>query len=270
MRRALERALVVAVVALAVPSASIARPAQGESEAAPTFERDRSWPKPLPDNWRLGIVWAVSFDSRDHVWVLHAAEQYLVDIGDGYLNKRVIVFDGDSGEYVRHWGRYGEPPDDAFEAGERSPRYAHAAQLSNDGLLYVSDREHGSIHVHRRQRPLRSERGGAHRHTAAPRPAGARLIRERRSALLRRRFPGKHLNLRPLPAREIRRDPPAGAVGDSGHAYVMTLGASVDVPAGSEQPQISCRGPGVDETRRESAARGVCARSLASVRIRGC
>ena len=62
MRRALERALVVTVVALAVPSASIARPAQGESEAAPTFEPDRSWPKPLPNNWRLGIVWAVSVD----------------------------------------------------------------------------------------------------------------------------------------------------------------------------------------------------------------
>ena len=63
MRRALECAVVVAVVSLSVPGASIARPAQGESETAPTFERDQSWPKPLPNNWRLGIVWAVSVES---------------------------------------------------------------------------------------------------------------------------------------------------------------------------------------------------------------
>ena len=80
-----------------------------------------------------------------------------VYIADDYLNKRVIVFDGDSGEYVRHWGRYGEPPDDGFEAGERLPRYAHAAQFSNDGLLYVSDREHSSIRVHRRDGSFVSE-----------------------------------------------------------------------------------------------------------------
>jgi hypothetical protein len=35
-----------------------------------------------------------------------------VFISDGYRNRRVIVFDGETGRYLRHWGAYGEPPDD--------------------------------------------------------------------------------------------------------------------------------------------------------------
>jgi len=33
-------------------------------------------------------------------------------IADGYLNKRVIVFDSNTGTYKRHWGAYGNVPSD--------------------------------------------------------------------------------------------------------------------------------------------------------------
>ena len=33
-------------------------------------------------------------------------------VADGYGNKRVIVFDADTGKYKRHWGAYGHKPDD--------------------------------------------------------------------------------------------------------------------------------------------------------------
>jgi len=33
-------------------------------------------------------------------------------VADGYGNKRVIVFDADTGQYKRHWGAYGHKPDD--------------------------------------------------------------------------------------------------------------------------------------------------------------
>ena len=33
-------------------------------------------------------------------------------VADGYGNKRVIVFDADTGKYKRHWGAYGNKPDD--------------------------------------------------------------------------------------------------------------------------------------------------------------
>ena len=33
-------------------------------------------------------------------------------VADGYTNRRVIVFDAATGEYRRHWGAYGNPPED--------------------------------------------------------------------------------------------------------------------------------------------------------------
>ena len=35
-----------------------------------------------------------------------------VFVADGYGNRRVIVFDADTGAYKRHWGAYGNKPDD--------------------------------------------------------------------------------------------------------------------------------------------------------------
>ena len=35
-----------------------------------------------------------------------------VYVADGYGNRRVIVFDADTGAYKRHWGAYGKKPDD--------------------------------------------------------------------------------------------------------------------------------------------------------------
>src|SRR6516165_10091022 len=37
---------------------------------------------------------------------------------DGYANRRVVVFDSETGNYKRHWGAYGKPPSD-----ERTPPY---------------------------------------------------------------------------------------------------------------------------------------------------
>lgn len=76
-------------------------------------------------------------------------------VADGYGNKRVIVFDADTGKYKRHWGAYGNKPDDAnlgpYNPNDppakqfRSP--VHCAELSNDGLLYVCDRPNNRIQV---------------------------------------------------------------------------------------------------------------------------
>ena len=46
-----------------------------------------------------------------------------VYIADGYGNRRIIVFDEDTGKYKRHWGAYGNRPtmtDRSF--GRRSNR----------------------------------------------------------------------------------------------------------------------------------------------------
>lgn len=91
-----------------------------------------------------------------------------VFIADGYRNQRVIVFDAHSGEYKRHWGRFGLPPNDNFEPGEQPnwlpspfligrpanirpnlPRFVHGVNVSRDGLVYVADRSHSMLYVHR-------------------------------------------------------------------------------------------------------------------------
>ena len=79
-------------------------------------------------------------------------------VADGYGNKRVIVFDADTGKYKRHWGAYGHKPDDTdpglynpdapVDQQFRSP--VHCAQLANDDLLYVCDRVNDRIQVFKR------------------------------------------------------------------------------------------------------------------------
>ncbi len=74
---------------------------------------------------------------------------------DGYTNRRVIVFDAGTGEYLRHWGAYGEPPDDDYEFGPRGAddpparQFAtvHGITASHDGLIYVADRSNSRIQV---------------------------------------------------------------------------------------------------------------------------
>ncbi len=76
-------------------------------------------------------------------------------VADGYGNRRVIVLDADTGEYKRHWGAYGNKPDDTqlppYKGGEPAPQQfrtpVHAVALAEDGLLYVCDRTNDRIQV---------------------------------------------------------------------------------------------------------------------------
>lgn len=70
-----------------------------------------------------------------------------VYIADGYLNKRVIVFDADTGEYKRHWGAFGAAPDDAPDAPDQFGNPVHCAVLADDGLVYVCDRPNNRMQV---------------------------------------------------------------------------------------------------------------------------
>jgi NHL repeat len=79
-----------------------------------------------------------------------------VFVADGYGNRRVIVFDADTGAYKRHWGAYGNRPDDAAPRtrvyeGPGSPQFnlVHGIAISNDGLVYVGDRVNNRIQVFR-------------------------------------------------------------------------------------------------------------------------
>jgi hypothetical protein len=99
-------------------------------------------------------------------------------VADGYVNHRVIVFDAATGAYKRHWGAYGNVPDDGFftRAGEVLPgpfrgvvqnenrpsqydpngppppqfRIVHAVRIADDGLVYVCDRTNNRLQVFRK------------------------------------------------------------------------------------------------------------------------
>ena len=77
-------------------------------------------------------------------------------IADGYRNRRVIVFDGASGKYLRHWGAYGGKPDDTEKfdpktmvAGALPKQFStvHGITGSSDGKIYVADRRGNRIQV---------------------------------------------------------------------------------------------------------------------------
>lgn len=78
-------------------------------------------------------------------------------VADGYGNRRVIVYDADTGKYKRHWGAYGNKPDDTqlppYNPAEPAPKQfrtpVHGLALANDGLLYVCDRTNDRIQVFR-------------------------------------------------------------------------------------------------------------------------
>lgn len=247
--------------------------AQGtpRAPAAPRYQVDAAWPKPLPNRWGIGQAAGVAVDAQDHIWVLHrprtmtpdelgAAQtpprsacciaapsviefdqaghvvqawggpghhpawpdnehgiyldpfgfvwiggngrndhvllkftrsgQFVLQVGikgetggsndtqrlgrpagievdaatrelfvaDGYGNRRVIVFDAETGAYKRHWGAYGQRPHDnplpAYAPGQppeqsfRNP--VHCVRLARDGLVYVCDRSNDRIQVFRR------------------------------------------------------------------------------------------------------------------------
>jgi len=42
-----------------------------QAQAASTYHQDPSWPKPLPNNWKLGGITGLAVDSNDSVWVLN-------------------------------------------------------------------------------------------------------------------------------------------------------------------------------------------------------
>ncbi|HET9994952.1 MAG TPA: hypothetical protein VFQ18_06055 [Candidatus Acidoferrum sp.] len=86
-------------------------------------------------------------------------EAHEVYIADGYMNKRVVVYDSDTGAFKRLWGAYGNVPNDAnpgpYNAAAppdqqfRNP--VHCVHISRDGFVYVCDRVNDRVQVFTKQ-----------------------------------------------------------------------------------------------------------------------
>jgi hypothetical protein len=108
------------------------------------------------DTANLNSPTEVAFDAA-------ANEAY---VSDGYRNRRVIVFDADTGAYKRHWGGYGKPPNDEDPYNSQSAtvgkdydpskpsqqfgRAVHSVNISRDNLVYVADRTNDRVQVFRK------------------------------------------------------------------------------------------------------------------------
>lgn len=101
-------------------------------------------------------------------------------VADGYGNRRVIVFDADTGAFKRMWGAFGKPPEDDANSGgpgpwggpanatgpdiaegggsppvldtegpgpERFTSPVHAVLVSNDNIVYVADRNNRRVQL---------------------------------------------------------------------------------------------------------------------------
>jgi sugar lactone lactonase YvrE len=100
------------------------------------------------------------------IWVDPSTNE--VFVADGYGNRRVVVYDGETGAYLRHWGAYGEAPDDDYQfdwggeghASDPPTQFStvHGLVGSNDGLIYVADRRGNRIQVFRKDGEFVTER----------------------------------------------------------------------------------------------------------------
>ena len=100
-------------------------------------------------------------------------------VSDGYGNRRLVVFDADSGAFKRMWGEFGKPPEDDANSGgpgasgghagtsdtaeggggarpaldtegDGSPKFAspvHGVLVSNDDIVYVVDRSNRRVQL---------------------------------------------------------------------------------------------------------------------------
>jgi DNA-binding beta-propeller fold protein YncE len=139
----------------AAPAAGGARPAAPKPQDAHVLKFSRT------GQFLLQIGQAGKVEGSDSKTGLNRPSSVRVDpatnevyVADGIGNHRVVVFDAETGAYKRHWGAYGEKPDDA-NTGAYDPntpparqfRTVSCAATSKDGMVYVCDRQNNRIQV---------------------------------------------------------------------------------------------------------------------------
>jgi DNA-binding beta-propeller fold protein YncE len=101
---------------------------------------------------------------------VHQATDVFVDTAtkevyaaDGYGNKRVVVFDSETGKFKRMWGAFGNAPPPTLAANPAGPQpqttpdgppefgLPHAIKVSRDGVVYVADRINNRIQLFTRE-----------------------------------------------------------------------------------------------------------------------
>ena len=129
-------AFAVAFAGLGVAQLQLQQHADAAAVAAPAFQVDPFWPKPLPNHWLLGNVIGVAVDSRDHVYIVHRNDKFAateIGLKSGVSEccqpaPPVIEFDPE-GNVVRAWGGPGE--------GYNWPSSNHGMEVDSKGNVWI-------------------------------------------------------------------------------------------------------------------------------------
>ncbi|HEY9434128.1 MAG TPA: hypothetical protein VI260_21930 [Blastocatellia bacterium] len=113
---------------------------------APRFEVDPMWPKPLPNNWYIGMTIGVGVDAQDHVWIVHRPDtispnEAAADQKTGECCSKappVLEFD-QAGNLIGHWGGPGE--------GYEWPESNHGITIDHKGNVWIGGNGANDAHI---------------------------------------------------------------------------------------------------------------------------
>jgi len=113
---------------------------------APRFEVDPLWPKPLPNNWYIGMSIGVGIDAQDHVWIVHrpdslSANEAAADQKTGACCSKappVLEFD-QAGALIGHWGGPGQ--------GYEWPESNHGITIDHKGNVWIGGNGANDAHI---------------------------------------------------------------------------------------------------------------------------
>ena len=99
-----------------------------------------------------GSLDTANFNNAADIFVYARTNEAFV--ADGYVNRRVIVLDAETGAFKRMWGAYGNQPDDTVRdrlqpegPGPQQFNTVHGIRVSEDGLVYVADRMNNRLQI---------------------------------------------------------------------------------------------------------------------------
>jgi NHL repeat-containing protein len=154
----------LAVVAILVVFLCLGAAAQ---TAAPVFEVDATWPKPLPNDWLMGQAAGVAVDRHDHIWVVQRPKTLTNDERGATLKPPrslccapappVLEFDA-NGTLLRSWGGpsglhpwpdnehgiYVDHRDNVWLAGN-GPKDGMILKFTTDGKFLMKIGDHGVV-----------------------------------------------------------------------------------------------------------------------------
>ncbi len=133
---------VLAVAAAAVATTgfiTVNTPVPGAAPAAPRFEVDPGWPKPLPNRWQIGQAAGVAVDRHDHIWVIQRPKTLTEDERGAALTPPrsaccvpappVLEFDAD-GNFLQGWG--------GPSAWAGWPENEHGIYVDDDDTVWIA------------------------------------------------------------------------------------------------------------------------------------